>query len=98
MWRISELRLRPRPTRWRFLAVALAVLGTVPCWLDNSYMVGVLILAYLYGVFASSWDFMSGQTGRENFAHALFVGGGASTGAFLNVKYGMSPWWSVPAG
>jgi branched-chain amino acid transport system permease protein len=92
------MRPMPRPTRWGFLAVVLAVLGTVPYWLDNSYMVGVLILAYLYGVFASSWDFMSGQTGRENFGHALFVGGGAYTAACLNVKYGMSPWWSLPAG
>jgi branched-chain amino acid transport system permease protein len=98
MWRFSELRPMPRWTRWGLLALGLIVLGTAPSWIDDSYWIGVLILGYLYGVFASSWDFMSGQTGRENFGHAMFVGGGAYTAAFLNTKYGVSPWWSLPAG
>jgi branched-chain amino acid transport system permease protein len=98
MWRFKELLPMPRWTRWGILMLGLVVLGTAPYWISNSYLLGVLILAYLYGVFASSWDFMSGQTGRENFGHALFVGAGAYTAAFLNVSYGVSPWWSLPAG
>jgi branched-chain amino acid transport system permease protein len=98
MWRFKELLSMPRWTRWGILMLFLVVLGTAPYWISNSYLLGVLILAYLYGVFASSWDFMSGQTGRENFGHALFVGTGAYTAAFLNMSYGVSPWWSLPAG
>ena len=88
----------PRLGRWGIVTLALAVLGTAPYWVTSSYLLGVLILCNLYAVFASSWDFMSGQTGRENFGHALFVGAGAYTAAFLNVRFGLSPWWSLPAG
>ena len=40
---------------------------------------------------------MSGLTGRENFGHSLFIGAGAYTAGFLNVQFGLSPWWSLPA-
>lgn len=85
-------------SRWGIVLLVLAVLGSAPYWISNPYLLGVLILAYVYAVFASSWDFMSGQTGRENFGHALFIGGGAYTAAFLNGTFGFSPWWSMPAG
>ena len=40
---------------------------------------------------------MSGLTGRENFGHSLFIGVGAYTAGFLNVQFGVGPWWSLPA-
>lgn len=89
---------RLRWNRWGIVILGIAALASAPCWIESSYLLGVLVLAYLYGVLAASWDFMSGQTGRENFGHAMFVGAGAYTAGFLNLNVGLSPWWSLPVG
>ena len=75
----------------------LSVMAAVPLVLDNAYLIGVLTVACIYGIWAVSWDFMSGLTGRENFGHALFIGAGAYTAGFLNTVWGFNGWWSIPA-
>jgi branched-chain amino acid transport system permease protein len=77
--------------------VALGVLAVLPVLVGGSYLVGVLTVAAIYGIWAVSWDFMSGLTGRENFGHSLFIGVGAYAAGFLNVQMGLGPWWSLPA-
>lgn len=84
-------------TDWIGAATALAVLAGAPLVFASSYLVGVLTVALCYGIWAASWDFMSGLTGRENFGHSLFIGAGAYTAGFLNVTFGLDPWWSLPA-
>ena len=76
---------------------ALAVLGFLPTLFPGKYLIGVLTVAAIYGIWSVSWDFMSGLTGRENFGHSLFIGVGAYTAGFLNVQFGWGPWWSLPA-
>jgi len=77
--------------------VALLFLGVLPTLFTGKYLVGVLTVAAIYGIWAVSWDFMSGLTGRENFGHSLFIGVGAYAAGFLNVHFGLAPWWSLPA-
>ncbi len=77
--------------------VALLLLGVLPTLFTGKYLVGVLTVAAIYGIWAVSWDFMSGLTGRENFGHSLFIGVGAYAAGFLNVQFGLGPWWSLPA-
>src|SRR5215467_15996820 len=81
------------------LAIVLVVtaLATAPLVFTSSYAIGVLTVALCYGMWAASWDFMSGLTGRENFGHSLFIGAGAYTAGFLDVNFGLSPWWSLLA-
>jgi branched-chain amino acid transport system permease protein len=76
---------------------ALVVLGFLPTLFPGKYLIGVLTVAAIYGIWSVSWDFMSGLTGRENFGHSLFIGVGAYTAGFLNVQFGWGPWWSLPA-
>ena len=76
---------------------ALAFLGFLPTLFPGKYLIGVLTVAAIYGIWSVSWDFMSGLTGRENFGHSLFIGVGAYTAGFLNVQFGWGPWWSLPA-
>jgi branched-chain amino acid transport system permease protein len=83
---------------WLGAAVALAALVAAPLLWGSSYVVGVLTVSACFAIWAASWDFMSGLTGRENFGHSLFVGAGAYTAGFLNVEFGANPWWSLPAG
>jgi branched-chain amino acid transport system permease protein len=77
---------------------AVVVLALAPLIAGSSYFTGILTVCLIYGIWATSWDFMSGLTGRENFGHALFIGTGAYSTAFLNSKFALSPWWGLPAG
>jgi branched-chain amino acid transport system permease protein len=77
--------------------VFVIVMAVMPLVLSNSYLTGVLTVAMIYAIWAVSWDFMSGLTGRENFGHALFIGAGAYTAGFLNTLWGVSGWWTIPA-
>jgi branched-chain amino acid transport system permease protein len=80
------------------VAIILLLLVAVPFGSRSDYVLGVLILSSIYAVFAASWDFMSGQTGRENFGHALFIGVGAYAAAFLDLELGWPPAFTVIAG
>src|ERR1700721_2935978 len=77
--------------------VVVAVLVAVPLVANSTYLPGILTIALCNAMWAASWDFMSGLTGRENFGHALFIGSGAYTAGFLNVNFGVNPWWSLLA-
>jgi branched-chain amino acid transport system permease protein len=78
--------------------VAVAFLAALPAVFDSRYLTGVLTVAAIYGIWAVSWDFMSGLTGRENFGHSLFIGVGAYAAGLLNTQMGLGPWWGLPAG
>jgi branched-chain amino acid transport system permease protein len=83
--------------RWALPASFFALLVVLPHFL-RSYALSVLILCCLWAVLAMSWDFMSGQTGRENFGHGMFIGTGAYAAAFLNLNAGLAPWPCVLVG
>jgi branched-chain amino acid transport system permease protein len=75
----------------------LAFMAALPLVFGGNYLIGVLTVSVIYAIWAVSWDFMSGLTGRENFGHSLFIGVGAYTAGFLNTQFGLSGWWSLPA-
>ncbi len=75
----------------------VAFMAVLPLLSGSNYLIGVLTVSVIYGIWAVSWDFMSGLTGRENFGHSLFIGVGAYTAGFLNTTFGISGWWSLPA-
>lgn len=85
-----------RPVDLAGAAAVIAVLALTPLWFDSSYLTGVLTVCVIYAIWASSWDFMSGLTGRENFGHSLFIGAGAYTAGFLSSIWMASPWLSLP--
>src|SRR5215467_4821377 len=82
---------------WIGALFAVTLLAAIPLVFGSSYIVGVMTVALCYGMWAASWDFMSGLTGRENFGHSLFIGAGGYTAGFLNVNVGADPWWSLLA-
>lgn len=75
----------------------VAVLALAPMLVSSNYLTGVLTVCVIYGIWASSWDFMSGLTGRENFGHSLFIGAGAYTSGFMATIWFTNPWYSLPA-
>jgi branched-chain amino acid transport system permease protein len=78
--------------------IVVAILAAVPAITGSNYLTGVLTVCVIYGIWASSWDFMSGLTGRENFGHSLFIGTGAYTAGFLSSIWAANPWYSLPLG
>src|SRR5690242_13287992 len=95
--RRAEKRMSIRGIDWLGALLGFAVLAITPLVFGSTYIIGVMTVALCYGMWAASWDFMSGLTGRENFGHSLFIGAGAYTAGFLNVNFGLSPWWSLLA-
>lgn len=73
-------------------ALIIAALVALPLVFPSSYILGVATVALCYAIWAASWDFMSGLTGRENFGHALFIGVGAYAFGFANVAFDLPPW------
>ena len=71
---------------------AIAALIALPLVFRSTYILGVATVALCYAIWAASWDFMSGLTGRENFGHALFIGVGAYAFGFANVAFEFPPW------
>jgi branched-chain amino acid transport system permease protein len=70
------------PLLW-LVAVALALGCTAPLWL-SAYILGVLTVAYYFGVFAMSWDLLFGFAGEVNFGPTFLIGLGAYSAGLLD--------------
>ena len=62
-------------------------------------MLGLLTLAYYFGVFAMSWDLLFGFADEVNFGPTFLIGLGAYTAGILDNRYGWPIWLfaSLPA-
>jgi branched-chain amino acid transport system permease protein len=67
-----------------WVCFALAVVATTCPWWLSGYILGVLTVAYYYGVFAMSWDLLFGFAGEVNFGPTFLIGLGAYGAAMLN--------------
>jgi branched-chain amino acid transport system permease protein len=84
------------PLTWIVL-LALVVMATVPAW-ASGYVLGVLTIAYYFGVFAMSWDLLFGYAGEVNFGPTFLIGVGAYAAGMLNSYVGLSVWPATFAG
>ena len=85
------------PSRTLVLVFVLVLLG-LPAVYADPYVLRILTMTCIFAIFAASWDLLAGYTGQVNFGHALFFGAGAYTSALLSLRFGISPWFTVPAG
>ena len=86
-----------RALRPALALVALLLLYLLPLWVSG-YILGLLTIAYYYGVAAMAWDLLFGFAGEVNFGPSFLVGLGAYTGAMLNHYYGTPIWLCLIAG
>src|SRR6202041_2311436 len=70
--------------------VAVALASFLPLGVSG-YILGLLTIAYYFGVFAMAWDLLFGFAGEVNFGPTFLIGVGAYTAGILNNQYG----WSV---
>ena len=75
-------------SRLVWLALAILVAGaTLPLYVTG-YILGILTLAYYFGVFAMAWDLLFGFAGEVNFGPTFLVGLGAYTAGIINANWG----------
>src|ERR1700692_1340392 len=78
-------------SRLFWIALVLVIIAsTLPLYVSG-YILGLLTVAYYFGVFAMAWDLLFGFAGEVNFGPTFLIGVGAYTAGILNNQYG----WSV---
>jgi branched-chain amino acid transport system permease protein len=85
---------------WKKLALAavLVVALVVPWVVQNDYILGVIILAYIFAIAVYGLNVLLGYTGLLTLGHAGFFGIGAYTVGILTVDYRVSFWVSLALG
>jgi branched-chain amino acid transport system permease protein len=81
------MRLVRSPGLW--IAVLCAIVAASGPWWLSAYILGVLTVAYYFGVFAMSWDLLFGFAGEVNFGPTFLIGLGAYGAAILNARTGL---------
>src|SRR5690348_7340522 len=64
----------------------------------SGYILGLLTLAYYFGVFAMAWDLLFGFAGEVNFGPTFLIGTGAYTAGILDNLYQPPIWVCLVAG
>src|ERR1700710_2892420 len=78
-------------SRLFFISLATVIVAaTLPLYVSG-YILGLLTVAFYFGVFAMSWDLLFGFAGEVNFGPTFLIGVGAYTAGILNNQFG----WSV---
>src|SRR5215472_8655277 len=78
-------------------AVIVAVAAVLPLWVSG-YVLGLLTIAYYFGVFSMAWDLLFGFAGEVNFGPTFLIGTGAYTAGILDNLYTPPIWVCVIAG
>ena len=77
-------------SRLFFVSLAIVIIAsTLPLYVSG-YVLGLLTVAYYFGVFAMAWDLLFGFAGEVNFGPTFLIGVGAYTAGILN-----NPVWLV---
>lgn len=69
-------------------ALVVLIAAVLPLWL-SAYVLGVLTVAYYFGVFSMSWDLLFGFAGEVNFGPTFLIGLGAYAAAILNNSFNL---------
>ncbi|MGO9772999.1 MAG: branched-chain amino acid ABC transporter permease [Roseiarcus sp.] len=78
-------RILRSPTVWIGLIVVLAA-ATLPLYVSG-YILGLLTIAYFFGVFSMAWDLLFGFANEVNFGPTFLIGLGAYTAGILDNLY-----------
>lgn len=77
-------------TRLFWISLGLVVIAATLPWYVSGYILGLLTVAYYFGVFAMSWDLLFGFAGEVNFGPTFLIGTGAYTAGIVNGQFGLS--------
>jgi branched-chain amino acid transport system permease protein len=77
-----------RTSRILVMAVIVAIAALLPLGVSG-YVLGLLTVAYYFGVFSMAWDLLFGFANEVNFGPTFLVGLGAYTAGILDNRYGL---------
>jgi branched-chain amino acid transport system permease protein len=77
-----------RTPRILLLASIVAVAALLPLGVSG-YILGLLTVAYYFGVFSMAWDLLFGFANEVNFGPTFLVGLGAYTAGIVDNRYGL---------
>lgn len=87
------------PRRSLLLLPFIILLIIVPVYIQReAYLLHIFIMAFIFSVFAASWDLLGGYLGLLDFGHAAFFGIGAYASALISLHLGISPYASFLLG
>lgn len=75
--------------------IAVAVLAALPLFFEATHTRHLLILVFVFGMVAASWDLSLGFGGLLNFAHIALFAVGIYTYAILAKTLGVNPWLAI---
>lgn len=81
--------------QWALTAAILVAMMLVPLVTQDAYLLHVLILTMIFGIFASAWNLVTGFAGLKTFGHHAFFGVGAYASALISIHSGLSPWLTI---
>src|ERR1700683_5570863 len=77
-----------RTPRILVVALVIAIAALLPLGVSG-YVLGLLTVAYYFGVFSMSWDLLFGFANEVNFGPTFLVGLGAYTAGILDNRYAL---------
>jgi branched-chain amino acid transport system permease protein len=80
-----------------FALVVIVLASFLPLGVSG-YILGLLTIAYYFGVFAMSWDLLFGFAGEVNFGPTFLIGTGAYAAGILDNLYQLPIWICLVAG
>src|SRR5215469_4429365 len=75
-----------RSPRFLLIIVIIAVAALLPLR-ASAYILGLLTIAYYFGVFSMAWDLLFGFANEVNFGPTFLIGLGAYTAGILDNLY-----------
>lgn len=77
------------------MTAALAAMLLLPLLSTDPYLMHVMVLVMIFGIFASAWNLVTGFAGLKTFGHHAFFGLGAYGSALMSIHLGLSPWLTL---
>src|SRR6202021_185296 len=77
--------------------IVVLLAATLPLYVSG-YVLGLLTIAYYFGVFSMAWDLLFGFANEVNFGPTFLIGLGAYTAGILDNQYQPPIWLCVLAG
>lgn len=70
---------------FQLFLIATAILILIPIFIHNSFFLFVFTLIFIFGIYASSWNFLA-NSGQGSLGHAVFLGIGGFASAIIGTK------------
>ncbi|MEM1546771.1 MAG: branched-chain amino acid ABC transporter permease [Candidatus Methanomethylicia archaeon] len=76
---------------YQFLLALIIFLLVLPLFIQQSYILHVLIISMLFAYLCTAWSIVSGYSRQVSLGHSTFVGLGAYTTALLYYYFNLNP-------